>query len=66
MVDEEGLDPWPGKDKAAERAERHDIRDRRLAQDDRDLTKEVASCQAGAFGAVDDHGSLAIEDDVEA
>ena len=43
-----------------------DVRDGRLAEQDRDLPEEVAARQAGALGPVDDDRRLAIEDDEEA
>ena len=45
---------------------RDDVRDRRLAEDDRDLAEELAAAEPGALRAVDDDRRLAIEDDVEA
>ena len=41
------------------------IRDRRLAEDDRDLAEEVAPTQPGPFGPVDHDRRLALEDHVE-
>ena len=54
-----------GEDQAAQRPGGHDVRDGRLAEEDRHLAEELAAAQPGALRAVDDDGRLAIEDDVE-
>src|SRR5436190_1885699 len=66
MGDQEGLHPWSGEDQTAQRPGRDDVRDGRLAEDDRHLAEELAATQSSPLGPVDDDGRLAIEDDVEA
>ena len=65
MGDQERLDPRAGQDQAAQRPGRHDVRDRRLAEDDRHLAEELAATEPRALRAVDDDRRLAVEDDVE-
>jgi hypothetical protein len=62
---EERLHLGAGKDQAPHRAGGHDVRRRRLAEEDRDLAEEVATAQRGQVAAVDADRGLAVEDHVE-
>ena len=62
---QERLDARAGQDETAQRRRGHDVRDRRLAEDDRDLAEEVAPAETGTLRAVDDDRRLAFEDDEE-
>ena len=64
--DEERLDGRPAEDDAAQRREGHDVGDRRLAEEDRDLAEELAPAEPGPLLAVDLDRAGAVEDDVEA
>lgn len=66
MIDEELLHARPWQDQAAERAQGHDVGDRRLAQDDRHLAEEVAPGQSSTLGAIDDDRRFTVQDHVEA
>ena len=54
MGDQERLDPRTGKDQAAQRPGGDDVGDRGLAEEDRDLSEELAAGEACPFLAVDD------------
>ncbi len=65
MVDQERLNARAGQDQAAERTSRHDVCDRGLAQDHRNLPEEVATGHPRTLVAVDHDRRLTIKDDVE-
>ena len=66
VVAQEALELRPAQVQHAQLARRDDVGDRRLAEQDRHLTEEVALAQAGDLVAVDAHRDLAVEDHVEA
>jgi hypothetical protein len=66
MSDQEGLDTRPWKHETAQGPSGHDVRDRRLPEDDRDLAEELTATESRTLCAVHHDGRLAIEDDVEA
>ena len=61
---QELLDCRPGQDQAAQRADGHDVGDRWLAQQDRDLAEELAPAELRPLLAVDHDRGLAVEDEV--
>ena len=65
MLEQERLEVGPGDDEAAEHRHSDDVRVRRLAGEERDLTEEVAGAEPGHLLVADHDGGVPVQDHVE-